>query len=213
MRDPCAVVPSFHFAKFVTAHFLESLIVCRLIISDWNLRRHSTHGMNTAPVANLNQQIDIGAEKMGFHCDFGAIGQDEFGMRPKLLEVAENVVPSTAVESCGMVAQFIENLVHLKGSQDGFDQDSRPNRAARNFQFVLSKIKNIIPKARFEMILQLRQVEIWASSLAQQGGGVVEEEQTEIKQRTRNRLAIHFEVLFIQMPAPRTHHQRRQLRA
>ena len=64
MRDPGAVMARLHFAKFVAPHFLQRLLVGRRIVSDRNLRRHPTHGMDAAPVAGLDQQFDVGAQEM-----------------------------------------------------------------------------------------------------------------------------------------------------
>src|SRR5260221_1776224 len=58
------------------------------------------------------------------------------------------------------------------------------------------------------MTLHLRQVEIRASALAQQGLSVVKKEKTKIKQGRRDRLAVHQEMLFVQVPSPGPHKQR-----
>jgi len=59
-----------------------------------------------------------------------------------------------------MFAQLVENLVHLKRGQDGFDQHRRANGPARHANVVLREIENVVPQPRFEMALEFRQIEI-----------------------------------------------------
>ncbi len=103
---------------------------------------------------------------MRFHRDQRPIGQNEFRMRLELLDEAENVVPAAAIQAGGMFAQFVKNLVHFERGQDGFDQHGGANRPARNAQLVLGKIENVVPQTGFEVILQLRQIEVRAGALA-----------------------------------------------
>ena len=128
---------------------------------------------------------------MPFHRDLRPIWQNEFRMRAKLLDETENVVPAPAVQPCGMVAQFVKDLVHFECRQNRFDQDSGANRSARNAQFVLGKTKHVVPQPRLQVTLHLRQVKIRASALAQQGRGIVKKEQAKIKQRRRDPLPVH----------------------
>src|SRR5262245_31987937 len=62
------------------------------------------------------------------------------------------------------------------------------------------------------MAFHLRQIKIRPAAALEQLGGVVKEIQTEIEQAAGNRLAIHEHMLLRQMPAARTHEQRRSLR-
>src|SRR5260221_8828979 len=111
-----------------------------------------------------------------------------------------------------MFAQFIKNFLGLERGEDRLDQNRRANRAARNLQRVLGEIENIVPEPRLEMTLHFRQIKIRAAAALQQFGGIVEEIQTEVEQAAGNRLAVHENVLLWQMPAARTHEQRRGLR-
>src|ERR1700719_2934389 len=130
MSDPCAIVARFYFTKLVTAHFVEGLLVRGFIIANWNLRRHSAHGMNAAPMTDLNQQIDVGTQKMSLHRDLRSVGENEFRTRAEFLDIAENVVPPAAVEPGRMLAQFVKDLVHFESGDDligraGRIQDAR----------------------------------------------------------------------------------------
>jgi hypothetical protein len=53
---------------------------------------------------------------------------------------------------------------------------------------------------------RFRQIEVRPASLGHQGLGIVKEEKPEIEEAGRNGLAVHQEVLLIQMPAARPHH-------
>ena len=80
---------------------------------------------------------------------------------------------------------------------------SGADAAARQARIILSEIEHIVPQARFEVALELRQIEIGAAAARQQFLGVVEEEQSEIEQRARDRRAVDQEMLFDQVPAAR----------
>ena len=81
-----------------------------------------------------------------------------------------------------MRAQLVKDLLHLESGEDRFDQDRRPDRAARNLQSVLREVENVVPQAGFEMALQLRQVEIRAASFVEQAARVAEEVHAEVEQ-------------------------------
>src|SRR5208282_692209 len=66
-------------------------------------------------------------------------------------------------------------------------------------------------QSRLEVALQLRQVEIRASALAQQGCSIVKKEQAKIEQRPRDWLTFHQKVLFVEVPSARPYHQRGQI--
>src|SRR5271157_3662134 len=111
-------------------------------------------------------------------------------MVSKLLDEAENVVPAPAIESGGMFAQLVENFVHLESRSNRFDQDSRADRALGNADVILRKHKDVVPQAGLGVGLKFRQVKVWAGSGRNLRLGVMEEEQSEIKQRTGNRRAV-----------------------
>ena len=103
---------------------------------------------------------------MPVHGDLRAVGQDEIRMVAEFLDEAEDVVPAAAVEAGGVLAQLVEDLVHLEGGEDGFDQHGGADGAARNAQLVLREEEDVVPQARLEMALQFGQVEIRAGAVA-----------------------------------------------
>ena len=164
MGDPCSIVPGFYLAQFVGSHLFERLFIGGGIVANRNLGRHAAHGVNTAPVASLNQEFNVGTQERTFHGDERAVRQHEFGVCLEFLDVAEDVVPAAAIQAGGMLSQLIEDLIHFKGGENRFNQDGSANRSARNAQFVLREAEHVVPEARLEMTFQFRQIEIRARS-------------------------------------------------
>src|SRR5438093_3284400 len=106
----------------------------------------------------------------------------------------------------------MEDFVHLESGEDGLNQNSSADGRTAYAQFVLREAENIVPQTRFQMALHLGQVKVWPGSFADQLLRVVEEVEAEVEERTGNRLAVHTEMSFIQMPTAWTHHQRRHMR-
>src|SRR5712692_1193011 len=104
----------------------------------------------------------------------------------ELLDEAENVVPSPAVQARRMVAQFVKDLVHFEGSQNGLYQNGGPNGPVRNPQFLLAEDKHVVPEPGFQMAFHLRQIEIRTCAGLNLHSRVVEEEQAEVEQGARN---------------------------
>src|SRR6201988_3157212 len=106
-----------------------------------------------------------------------------------------------------MVPQFVENFVHFKCGENRLDQDGCPYAALRDAQLFLRKHKNIVPQSRFEMALELRQVEIRSRSCRQQLFCVVKEIEAKIKKGTRHRLTVNQKMALVEMPAAGPHEQ------
>ena len=71
-------------------------------------------------------------------CD--AVGQHQ-AARPELLDHAEDVVPAAGVERAAVVAQLVEDLLHLERGEDRLDQ-----HGAR-----------IVPRGQAELVLGERE--------------------------------------------------------
>src|ERR1700674_1405957 len=106
MRDPGSVVAGADFAQFILPNFFYGLLVSYWIILNGHLRRHPTHGMDSASVADLDQQLDVSIQESPVHRNLCAIGKNEPRMIAKFLDEAEDVIPAPAVESGGVVAQL-----------------------------------------------------------------------------------------------------------
>ncbi|MNM75117.1 hypothetical protein D3C81_868900 [compost metagenome] len=110
-----------------------------------------------------------------------------------------------------MLAQLIQDLFHLERGEDGLDQHGGLDGALRQADFVLRHHEDVVPQARFQMAFHLGQVEERAGAAGDLLAGIVEQEQREIEDAARDALAVDGDVLFVQVPAARTHLQRGDL--
>jgi hypothetical protein len=99
-----------------------------------------------------------------------------------------------------VLAQLVQDLVHLERREHGLDQDGGLDRAGLEPKRLFREVKDLVPKARFETALELRNVEPGPL-------GVVEDIQAEVEERAGDRLALDVNVPLGQMPAPRAHDQ------
>ena len=80
MGDPGAVVSGPGFAQLVLPHPLHGFFVGLGIVADGNLRSHSAHGVDTATVTGVDEQLDVGMQEGLLHGDVAAVGQHmDFG--------------------------------------------------------------------------------------------------------------------------------------
>src|ERR1700730_4843132 len=94
---------------------------------------------------------------------------------------AENVIPAATVESCRVIAQLIQDLVHFECGENRFNEHGGADSAARHTERVLSEVEDIVPEPGFQMAFQFRQVEVRPSAILDSLFGVVEKEQREVK--------------------------------
>src|SRR5207247_4149623 len=104
-----------------------------------------------------------------------------------------------------MIAQLVQDLFHLEGRKDRFDQDGGANRPSRDSELILRQVENIVPEPRLEMALELREVEVRAASLFQQTLDVVKEVEAEIEEAARDRLAVDLNVSLVEVPTAWPH--------
>src|SRR5579871_536335 len=209
MRHPGAIVAGPDFTQLVFAYFGHGRLIGLGVVLDGNLRRHATHRMSTAPMAGGYQEFDIGSQKRLRHGDLGAVRQDALRAIAELFDVAEDVIPTAAVQAGGVLAQFPQDLVHFERGQNSLDEDRRLNGAAGDAKVVLRSQKYGVPQTRFVPALELRQIEIRSRAVADQVVGVVKEVQAEIEERCRDRLSFHQEVLLDEVPSAWAHHEDR----
>ena len=81
-----------------------------------------------------------------------------------------------------MLAQLVEDLVHLERGHDRLDQDGRPDRTAGDAQLGLRVYEHLVPETRLVVRLELGQVEVRPRSSGDPLGGVVEQIQPGIEQ-------------------------------
>ena len=110
-----------------------------------------------------------------------------------------------------MVAQFVDDLIHLERRRQGLDQHRGLDRPVGDAEPLLRQHEDVVPEPRLEVALHLRQVEVGARALRQGRLGVVEEIEAEIDQRAGHRRAVDHHVALRQVPAARPDHQHRPL--
>lgn len=105
--------------------------------------------MDPAPVTSPDKQIGVASHEMLRHADLNPVGKKAVGVSLKRLDVAENVVPSAAVQPHGMLPQFMKNFIHLKRCWKCFDQHSRPDAPLLDSSHFLCPFKHTIPYPSF----------------------------------------------------------------
>mmetsp|Transcript_13779 Transcript_13779/g.32783 ORF Transcript_13779/g.32783 Transcript_13779/m.32783 type:complete len:330 (+) Transcript_13779:681-1670(+) len=171
------------------------------VVLNGDRRRHPAHGESTALVADIDKTLHVGLHERSGHGKMAAIGGDLVVVRLEFLDVAEEVVPATAVEAKRVVLELVEDLLHLKGRRDGLEQDSRSDGPQRDTEVVLGGDKDVVPKAGLQVSLQLGDVEVRAGPLADEVVDVVVEVQAEVEEGTGRHLAVDGDVRLVQMPA------------
>ena len=172
-------------------------------------RRHAADGVGAAAVARLHEELGVGAHEGDGHRHLRAVGKDEVVPLPELLDDAEDVVPATRVEAGGVVAQLVEDLLHLERGQDRLDQHGRLDRPRRQVELLLGEDEDVVPQARLEVALELRQVEVRPAALVEQAPAVVEEVEAEVEEAAGDQVAVDEEVALREVPAARPHQERR----
>src|ERR1051326_499239 len=211
MSDPGPVVAVGSFAAFVFANFLQRFFVRGRIALDRNVSSHAAHREGAAFVAGLDAQKRVGAHEWSGHGNLRAVGNDEVFSAREFLDVAEQIIPPATVQTGAVFAQFIQNFLHLKTGKDRFDEDRGLDRALRNTKELLTANKDVVPKARFEMMFQLGEIEINAGVALFAIVGIVKKVEREIEKTARSKFAINFDMLFRQMPAARADDERRNV--
>jgi hypothetical protein len=110
MGDPSAIMTGAYLTKLVCANLCHGGVIGLLVILDRNLRGHSTHRVHSSLVAGLDQQLHIRVHEGASHGDGVAVGQDEIGVLSETFDGAEDVVPATAVETCRVVTELVDDL-------------------------------------------------------------------------------------------------------
>ncbi len=124
-------------------------------------RGHAAHRERAALVAGLHEQLGVGAHQRRGHRDGVALGQHEVpAPGAELLDDREQVVPASRVQARAVLAQLVQDLIHLERRRDRLDQHRGPDGAARDAEVVLRDVERVVPQPRLDVRLHLRQVEV-----------------------------------------------------
>ncbi len=179
-------------------------IVLGGVALDGDLGRHPSHREGAALVADVYQSIDVRPEQGGVgHGQVGSIGSDLIAVALELLYVREEVIPPAAVQPERVVAELVQDLLHLERRRDRLQEDRRPDRARRDAEVALRRSEDIVPQPGLEVVLQLREVEVRPGSLLEQCVHVVEEVQAEVEQPARRHAPVDGHVRLVEVPPPR----------
>ena len=189
------------FALLVRADAPEGLLVGRRVILYGNQGRHPTQGQRTSFMTGLAEQLGVAIHAVLRHVHREPVRHDPPGVQLQGLDHAENVIPAPAVETNHMIAQLVEDFVHLECSGQRLDEHRGLDAAAVNAQHVLGGNEQVIPQPRLQVGFELGQIEIRPRATIDQRPRVVEKVQREIDDGRRRRCTIHQDVFFEQMPA------------
>src|SRR5690242_9482263 len=122
-------------------------------------------------MAGANHQLGVALEKRLLHGDLSTIGQHAVLAAPQLLDVAEDVIPATAVQPGRVIPQLPQDLIGLEGGENGLDQDRGTDGSAGNPHLVLREVEDLVPEPRLEMTLELREIVVRSRAARDERGG------------------------------------------
>ena len=151
--------------------------------------------MGAAPVAGTHEGLRIGAHEGHGHRHLAPVGQDHVGPLAEGLDEAEDVVPAAGVQARRVLAQLVEDLLHLEGGPDRLDEHGRADRPDGDAKRLLAQDEGVVPEAGLEMRLELGQVVVRARGRArarslERGSPGVGEVKAEVEEAGRDRLAV-----------------------
>lgn len=68
------------------------------------------HGMYPSFMACFDEKLNVSIHERNSHCDCGAVWQDKIGALTEFFDHAEDVIPSTAIQTRTMVTKLIDDL-------------------------------------------------------------------------------------------------------
>lgn len=133
-------------------------------------------------------------------------------------------------QAARVLAQLVDELVHLERGGDGLDEACRADAAAAETDVVLRHVEDVIPQASLEVVLaasqrnllvsslrkapsagcsraahlHLGQVEVRAVAASDGFLGIVEEEETKVEDSTTQVLAVDGDVRLVKVPSTST---------
>jgi hypothetical protein len=194
-RHPRAVEAVVGLAALVGSYGLERRVVDLGVLAVRDEGRHAADRVRAVGVAALHQQLGVGAHERHGHLDLGAVRQLELRPAgPELLDHREDVVPAAGVQAGGVLAQLVEDLLHLEGRHDRLDQAGGADGAARDAERLLAGDEDVVPQPRLEVALHLGQVEVRPEALVDGDLAAGRQVHAEVEQAAGHRLAVDQDV-------------------
>ena len=110
-----------------------------------------------------------------------------------------------------MVAELVQDLVHLERSEDRLDENGRLDRPLWDPEPVLREDEGVVPEPRLEVALELREIEVRAGPALEQPLRVSREKDAEVEEACETRPAVDLDVPLEEMPAARANEEDRDL--
>ena len=132
MSDPGPVEPGRRLPRLVGRGLLQGGRRRLRIAPAGHERGHPADGVGPTGVTGLDQQVGVRGHERRSHRDVAPVGQHVIGRIGEVLDHREDVVPAAGVQSGGVVAQFVQDLLHLERRRGGFDQAGRPDGSVRD---------------------------------------------------------------------------------
>lgn len=110
---------------------------------------HAAHGVDSATVAGVYEEVGVGAHEVLGHADEGAVGEEAVRVGAERLDVAEDVVPAAAVEPRRVFAQLVQDLVHLEHRWQRLHQHRCPDAPELDPSSFLRSLEHPVPYPRF----------------------------------------------------------------
>ena len=162
------------------------------------------HGVHASLVAGLDEQLDVRVHERNSHGDIAAVRQDKLGVVSELLDDGEDVIPATTVEAGAVLAELVDDLLHLESGENGLNQHGSTDGTAGDRDRVLGEVEDVVPKASLEVRLELGKVEVRAAAVGNERLGVVEKVQAKVEEGSRDGGAVDSEVLLLEVPSTGT---------
>ena len=172
VRHPGPVEAVLRLTPLVFRHPCEGDLVHLGIATARDERGHSADRVGSALMARAHEELRVRPHERHGHRHLHAVREDELGPVAELLDDREDVVPAAGVEPGRVLAELVENLLHLERREDRLDEDGRLDRAARNPDAILGEAEDVVPESRLEVILELREIEVRPRSTREQPLGV-----------------------------------------
>ena len=167
----------------------------------------------SAAVAGAHELLGVGMHEGHGHGHGRAVGQHERRVVAELLDRAEDVVPAARVEPGRVLAQRVEDLLHLERRGDRLDQHGRADRAARQADGCLSGDEDVVPELGLVPALELREVDVRAAAARHRRQPAPAQEDRDVEQAGRDGPPVDEHVALLQVPPARPHDERRELLA
>lgn len=117
-------------------------------------------------MASPDEQVGVAFHEMLSHGDLDSVGKKSVGMSLECLDVAENVVPSAAVQSGRVIFQLVENFIHLKDGRECFNEHGGPYAPVVDSSHFLRLLKHSVPYLGFPGVFHFREIEKGSKSFS-----------------------------------------------